>query len=738
MTKYPIENLFRPAFEFRAAAMAIAICACFLIWPKYFWVSNILAATCIASCLLMAAWRIHQGLQIKRFHWNLRSLPRYELTSEQIPVSQSELFLGMGFWWTRVHTQRLFQARTPQNEHLSARNRQYERARRFARAHPEHWLTKWLNKDHRWNPVAPLPKVGGDPAIHGIEPDEEEMYADLGERVGHAVVLGTTRVGKTRFAEVLITQDIHRGDVVIVFDPKGDAELLKRMYAEAKRAGREKEFSFFHLGYPEISDLYNPVGNVGRITEVATRISNPIPGEGNSAAFKQFVWLYVNIIAKAATALGMNPTYKLIYQYAANLDSLAELYFAAWLDKTQPGWEEDMGGIPDKTMQNRIQQTGRSVRVIEFLDLIGRKNWTDSIADGLVSVLSNSKSKYQALVNSLFPLLEKLTTGAVGDLLSPNMQDIFALRSKKILDWDKVMDTGGIVYFGLDSLSDAEVGAAVGNAAFADLTSAAGRRYKFGGAYGQSQPLPLSQLKKVSIHADEFNELIGPEFVPLLNKAGGAGYQVTVYTQTWDDVEAKIGDKAKAGQIGGNLNTLYMLRVKNTETAEILTEQLPMTEIYSTTMVSGSGDANDPSDFSDFTAKSEDRITAREVPMIQAADLVQLPKGQAFALLEGGRLAKLRLPLPAQNYTDIHWPSGMPEVFASMQAKYSRYIQSVDPTAENDDISGQGDHSVTDFDSVKSNHQAGYRLPGDFEGGERIGLTVQGAQAETRGDTHGQ
>jgi type IV secretory pathway TraG/TraD family ATPase VirD4 len=168
---------------------------------------------------------------------------------------------------------------------------------------------------------------------------------------------------------------------------------------------------------------------------------------------------------------------------------------------------------------------------------------------------------------------------------------------------------------------------------FADLTSTAGRRYKFGTSYGQSTGLEVDAATKVAIHADEFNELIGDEFVPLLNKAGGAGYQVTVYTQTWSDVEAKIGNAAKAQQIGGNLNSLIMLRVKNTATAEILTEQLPTVEVYSMTMVSGSSDVANPDDFTDFSAKSEDRLTAREVPMIQPADLTQLPKGQAFALL---------------------------------------------------------------------------------------------------------
>lgn len=77
-------------------------------------------------------------------------------------------------------------------------------------------------------------------------------------------MLGTTRVGKTRLAELFITQDIRRKrggqhEVVIVFDPKGDADLLKRMYVECKRAGRLNEFYVFHLGWPDHSARYNAV-----------------------------------------------------------------------------------------------------------------------------------------------------------------------------------------------------------------------------------------------------------------------------------------------------------------------------------------------------------------------------------------------------------------------------------------------------------------------------------------------
>ncbi len=39
-------------------------------------------------------------------------------------------------------------------------------------------------------------------------------------------------------------------------------------------------------------------------------------------------------------------------------------------------------------------------------------------------------------------------------------------------------------------------------------------------------------------------------------------------------------------------------------------------------------------------------MSSIQVPLLEPASLVQLPKGQAFALLEGGQLWKLRIPLP--------------------------------------------------------------------------------------------
>jgi conjugal transfer pilus assembly protein TraD len=285
---------------------------------------------------------------------------------------------------------------------------------------------------------------------------------------------------------------------------------------------------------------------------------------------------------------------------------------------------------------------------VTLVEYARRKQLYDPIAHALASTLNYEKSYFDKLVASLLPLMEKLTTGRTASLLSPDLDE--ANDWRPVFDWTSVINLRGIVYVGLDSLSDYEVAAAVGNSMFADLTSVAGSLYKFGAGRG----LPgETAARRIAIHADEFNELIGDEFIPLLNKSGGAGFQVTAYTQTWSDVEARIGSQAKAGQIAGNFNTLIMMRVKEVATAELLTDQLPEVRIVSTVVSSSVSDTNDPIDFADFASRNEDRITTESAPMLSPSDLVQLPKGQAFALIHGGQLHKIRMPLPDASHDPL-------------------------------------------------------------------------------------
>ncbi|HFW3091308.1 TPA: hypothetical protein ACIBE3_005026, partial [Salmonella enterica subsp. enterica serovar Reading] len=56
-------------------------------------------------------------------------------------------------------------------------------------------------------------------------------------------------------------------------------------------------------------------------------------------------------------------------------------------------------------------------------------------------------------------------------------------------------------------------------------------------------------------------------------------------------------------------------------------------------------------------------------PLISTAELISLPKGQAFTLLEGGRLWKIRMPLPSDT-DDVVMPPGMEMMVTAMRQGY--------------------------------------------------------------------
>ena len=677
MSDHAMESLLRPAVELYTVGICTGAGVLCLHSPWAVALSPEVGAGMALAYTAFGLKRLNEARIVLRYRRNIRRLPRYSLTSRQIPVSSKRLFMGRGFRWNRLHTQRLLEAQDPALARYVNQSIAYQWARRL-----EHVLEKappglsLLPRMTAWdsplNPVRPLPPVGGSSLLHGVEPNEQEASLPLGERVGHTLVLGTTRVGKTRLAEVYITQDIHRPsqEVVIVFDPKGDGDLLKRMYVEARRAGRENEFYVFHLGCPEISARYNAIGRFGRISEVATRIAGQLSGEGNSAAFREFAWRFVNIIARALIELGRRPDYLQIQRHVVNIDALFIEYAQHFFARHDPQAWETIVDLEARLNERNVPRhmVGREKRVVAIEQYLTAKRLFDPVMDGLRSAVRYDRTYFDKIVASLLPLLEKLTSGKTAQLLAPNYSDLEDPRP--IFDWLQVIRKRGIVYVGLDALSDAEVAAAVGNSMFADLVSVAGHIYKHGIDHGLPNSSSATDKVPINLHADEFNELMGDEFIPLINKGGGAGIQVTAYTQTLSDIEARIGSRAKAGQVIGNFNTLQMLRVRETATAELLTNQLPKVNVQTRTLVSGATDTADPDARTDFTSSSQDRVTTTAVPLIEPAHIIALPKGQMFSFQEGGQLWKVRMPLP-KPASDDAMPADLQALAARMRESYN-------------------------------------------------------------------
>lgn len=689
--RYTHEALLREPFEYVAAWTYWMAAGILLVGSELAFVIPSVAYACAAIFTARGIQRWREGRFVRRYQHNLTRLPLYTMKSSQLPKSITKQFLGMGFRWTGVHAQRIYTAELPRNAKFVQLSRGYRWARGFVYRHETHQrfqtLTRFLESQSRYNPWKPQPDLEGRAYLHavGMPEGEETILQPLSTRVAHTLVLGTTRVGKTRLAEILVTQDIHRGDVVIVFDPKGDQDLLLRMYAEAKKAGREDQFYMFHLGYPDQSAQYNPVGSFLRVTEVATRIANQMPGEGQSLAFREFVWGFVNQIAKGLVLLGRTPSYPTIKIYAQDVEPLFVDVMRMLFEQHAPGYRTRLEQIQrsfemkaedrrkagfDVTLPRAMNDRGKEGK---GLWLLFRERSMDmplsdterDVGNSLMKAFATDSGYMAKLVASLDPFLEKMTTGAVSKLIAPNFED----PEKDVFSWSQIIQSGGIVYVGLDALSDAEVAATVGNSMFADLTSVAGRLYKHGSDHGLPQYSRSGYRPKICLHADEFNELCGPEFVPMLNKAGGAGVQVTAYTQTLSDLEARIGMKAKAEQMLGNFNSLIMLRVLNETTARILTEKQQQVNVSHLATFSGAADNSDITSDVQFTSSTQSREITQVVDLLRVSDLSQLPKGHAFALLDGGNLYKLRIPFLSFSRAE-NIPQDISYVADEMRARY--------------------------------------------------------------------
>ena len=649
--KYPLQSLLRQPTEFWSASISgVTVVLLMMTTSDSILPARVLPFVIGGLCVLTGV-RLAQGLYVLAYQYGFRNVRPFFLDFARIQRKSGFLYLGRGFNWIQRHAQRL--ADTEQPESQKFLNQRWPQFRGL------------LNWSLKRKPDPPPNTPSGLHRVHGVELFKKNVWMNLQDRVGHTLVLGTTRVGKTRLAELLIAQDIQRGDTVLIFDPKGDIELLQRVHTEAKRAGREQDLFMFHLGYPEVSCRYNAIGRFSRITEVATRIANQLPGSGSSSAFREFAWRFVNIIARALHALRRIPDYQQIRRYINDIEPLFMEYSRSYLMRHAPaGWADEVKTIVNSINERSLSGAlkGREPQAIALFKYINKHDFDDPILEGLMSAFKYDRTYFDKIVSSVGPLMEKLTTGPVADLIAASSlpDDI-----RPEMSWLDVIRRKSIVYVGLDALSDSTVASAVGNSMFADLVSVAGYLYKFG-ILGEGSP--YEEPPRVCIHADEFNEVIGDEFIPLLNKAGGAGFQVTAYTQTVSDLEARVGTKAKSGQILGNFNSLFMLRVRELATAEILTKQLPRVELRRLEQSTGASDSSIDGMSLRFKARNDDSIAVSEVPLLAPATLLALPRGHAFVLINGASLWKIRIPLAAKSSSEPVCSND--ELFAALRTKY--------------------------------------------------------------------
>lgn len=154
------------------------------------------------------------------------------------------------------------------------------------------------------------------------------------------------------------------------------------------------------------------------------------------------------------------------------------------------------GGVTEKHTPRNLQGRDSYVVALELYRSTTRQH--DPILDALRSAVRYDKTYFDKIVASLLPLLEKLTTGKIAQLLAPdygNLND-----PCPVIDWQQAIRQRAIVCIGLDALSDTEIAAALGNPMFADLVSVAGYIYR----HGVMDGLPQTDEKvAINLYCDD-------------------------------------------------------------------------------------------------------------------------------------------------------------------------------------------------------------------------------------------
>lgn len=552
----------------------------------------------------LQAWQARGHAEIKN------SLIGHELEFESLDALykrvQSDttgkgLWLGYGFEWGQKHAQRV-----------------YEITKRALE--PE--ISKQVKKTFK------TPQVGKT-WIHGVEPKEHEIDVPLKHLDGHSIAFGTTGSGKTRLFDLIISQAIFRNETCFIIDPKGDQDLWKNAFRACQLAGRPEAFVHFNPAFPEMSYRIDPLKNWNRPTEVASRIKDLIVSDSDNDPFAQFSWNAINNIVQGLVATGVRPNFKRLRKYIeGGPASLLRRALKNHFDDHAKGWQSAIGGKLNKAKDG---ETETKIMVQYYREFVSERHPSQAL-DGLCRMFEHERAHFSKMTASLEPILNQLTAGELGDLLSPDPDD--QTDHRPITDSARMINKGQVVYCGLDSLTDSTIGSALGSIFLADLTSVAGDRYNYG-----------VDNRPVNLIVDEAAEVVNGPLIQLMNKGRGAGFRIMIASQTFADFSARLGNESRARQVIGNANNLIGLRTKDGETQEFICEPLGDTVVRQIMHTQNTTAIDSEKNPASFSGGYGERLIETDMPLFAQNLLGNLPNLEYIASVSGGRIYKGRIPI---------------------------------------------------------------------------------------------
>ena len=380
--------------------------------------------------------------------------------------------------------------------------------------------------------------------------------------VAHGLVFGMTRHGKSRLLERLAYNDILEGLTTIVIDPKGDSGLLESVLAGCIKSDRLNEFMFFSPIYPDKSLRVNFLYGL-EPDEIVDVVIAGLPQSRDE--------FFIKIAEEVTRAI--------VYSHRA-------------LGREEIRFVDIFANIPQEELK-RIEK-----EIIEKIPEYAREREDAELL--MREVASSPRDYYSKVVSTLRTSISALCVGPIGEIVG---------KAKGNPIMERLMNGERFVLHAyLGSLLSKGRAYILSRLLLSTLVIYAGRYNSMDKKFN-----PM-----VRVHADEASNVFFHGIEDLINKVGGTNFSTFFYTQSFNDIVARVGPDV-AGMMFDNTHTKVVFKVDDSVTLKKIETILPKID--------------KPRYF--VRGETFDVMGGSKEPVINPAEFSELPVGVAFAYTEG-------------------------------------------------------------------------------------------------------
>lgn len=439
------------------------------------------------------------------------------------------------------------------------------------------------------------------------EEEPLDIFTKFENRINHTFVFGSTGVGKTRLLELMIEQNIARGENVVIIDPKGDTDLFAKTIFLAQKAGREEDLLYLGPLFPEYSISINPLKQYYIKEEVVGHIMSCVECEDPffySVALETTILIVTTLLLARQREKSLKPL---------TLDEVAKHTSRAGITELYDKYFKNERQI--NQFANDLAKTSKSEKEAEYYE----KEIT-KLKDSYIKVVKAPNGYFEKVSNTLSVTLTKLTSGNLGRLIASEEDNVFISRLEN--------QKGCIFFVQTASMLTKDMSDAIGKIVLSMIITLVGR------LNGSDKKFD----KRLNIYIDEMSRSLFEGIETLFQQARSAGVCVIGLTQSWADIIKKLG-KDSARTIFDNTATKIIMKMNDLESAEVVSKMAGTHQVH-TTFLTDKG-----------------RITSRneEKEIIKPTDTLNLNKREFFYFGFEGRfkgktadvsesLLKLKLP----------------------------------------------------------------------------------------------